>query len=112
MNKLKDILITDFKDTGDNEIDIEKTIKNWDMYCKIYYSMDNYRLVRETHKSTRTTFKTNISKKQAEILIERLKLVKYDPGIFRNNFIYLDKRLLEKYDPLCEELKDMEKRGY
>lgn len=108
MLRIKDIC-KKFKNVGENEIDVDIAVKNWDNYSKLYRWHDEFRLVRETHNSTRTTFKTTIKTTQAFELIEKLNLKQYNPGIFKNSSVYLTEEVYNKAikDELIKESEDI-----
>ena len=69
--------IGEFKYSGENVIDVDLVIKKWNHLWVIVEWREQFRLIKYLRKdSSICKFKTNISSKQAKILIEKLNLQK------------------------------------
>jgi len=81
MNDLSYFLKTQFKDVGENELDLEKVYKSWRKATWFISQWnDEYTIVKR--EGTRRQFKTKISKKQALEIIAKKKLSCEQNSIF------------------------------
>lgn len=74
-------LITEFNQTGDCKIDVAKVVKAWNDKFSISQYHEEYRLIKQGRGQN--CAKVTISKEQAEILIDKLKLLPIQSGMLR-----------------------------
>ena len=73
---------------GECKVDLPLSVKRWNLLCRIYKYKDTYELVEYTPKGRRK-FKVEISKENAEYLINELKLRCVPSETFSNGSTYL-----------------------
>lgn len=81
---MKDV-VTKFEDFGECEVDVSKVCEQWNDDCGISESFENFKLFHHNPESdnfTKTDFKVEISAKQANEIIDRLKLVFTESPVF------------------------------
>jgi hypothetical protein len=74
-------LITEFNQTGNCIIDVAKVVKSWNDNFSISQYHEDYKLVKQFRGNSYA--KVMISKEQAEILIDKLKLLPIQSGMLR-----------------------------
>ena len=75
-------LITEFNQVGICKIDVEKVVKAWTDKFLISQYHEEFALIKQGRQKNYT--KVAISKEQAEILIDKLKLLPIQSGLFRH----------------------------
>lgn len=79
-------LITEFNQTGNCTIDVVKTVKAWTDKFSISQYHEEYRLIKQGRGQNYA--KITISKEQAEILIDKLKLLPIQSRMLRHGKTY------------------------
>lgn len=82
--KLVDKIFIDFKDIGENELNIDLTIKLWKENWFISKWHDEYSIIVPSKNNSKIKVKSNILKSQALDLIKILDLKQNLSGIFQN----------------------------
>ena len=85
---LSELVVGDFKDVGNNTINIDFALKNWTKMWRIFEREGEFRLVvgvRENSENRR--FKSAISSSQAFELIKKANLT-MENGVFGNSLIW------------------------
>lgn len=75
-------IITQFNETGNCTIDVAKVAKVWTDKFSIYKYHEEYRLIKQGR--WHNLVKVTISKEQAEMLIDKLKLLPIQSTILRH----------------------------
>lgn len=79
-------LITEFNQTGNCIVDVAKVVKAWTDKFSISQYHEEYRLIKQGRGHNYA--KVTISKEQAEILIDKLKLLPIQSGMLRHGRTY------------------------
>jgi hypothetical protein len=79
-------LITEFNQTGNCTIDVAKVVKAWTNKFSISQYHEEYRLIKQGRGQN--CAKVTISKEQAEMLIDKLKLLPIQSGMLRHGRTY------------------------
>ena len=85
MNKIEDVVVKEFNDTGICAVDVDMAVKKWNHLWSLSQWKDTFRLVKMLRKdSDIRDLKVEISNEQAEELIKRMSLVQIQSGVFNS----------------------------
>jgi len=100
-------LITEFNETGACEIDIAKVVKAWTDKFSISKYHEEYRLIKQGRGQNAS--KITISKEQAVLLIDKLKLLPIQSGLLRFGKTYrTEKNIISEKNRIQKILDEKE----